>query len=144
MKKYVFRLETVRRVRKVQEEIAKSQLMAANNEVTAAIKAVEQRSDKLNAAERTAFGAANTETFMNHRYFSGLAGQAVVAAQASRRAAELEAVAKRDLYAEAAKRVRALDRLDDHRRDDHTIEMRREEERLIDDVVNSRHMRRAR
>lgn len=141
MKKYVFRLETVRRVRKAQEDQAKSALLNANSEVQRAIKAVEERTAEYEAATERITGGAGVEVFMKQRYFNELAGHALIAAQASRKAAEVEAAAKRDLWSEAAKRVKALDRLDDRRRAEYLIDAQREEVREIDDMVTGRFMR---
>jgi flagellar export protein FliJ len=138
MKKYVFRLETVRRVRKTQEDLAKSALLNANGEVQRAIKAVEERTTEYEAASQSSAAGAGVELFMKQRYFNELAGQALIAAQSSRKAAEVEAAAKRDLWSEAAKRVKALDRLDDRRRAEYLIDTQREEIREVDDMVTGR------
>ena len=44
-------------------------------------------------------------------------------------------------WAAARQRVAALERLEARRRDEHTIEARRAEDRLVDDLVVARHAR---
>lgn len=143
MKKYVFRLESVRRVRNVEQDLAKAALLQANSEVQRAIQAVEARTEEFEASNSQLTGTGSIESFMKQRYFNELAGKAVIVAQASARAAELEAAAKRDLWSEAAKRVKALDNLNARRREEHTLEAQRDEIREIDDIVTGRYARRS-
>lgn len=143
MKKYVFRLETVRRVRRTQQELAKADLLAANSEVAKAITAVEERTNEYEGAVASITGPTTVDMFMKRRYFNELSGKAVIAATASRRAAEVEAAAKRDLYTEAARKVKALDRLDARRHSEHSAEAQRQETVEVDDMVTGRHMRRS-
>ena len=48
---------------------------------------------------------------------------------------------RRAEWAEARRRVAALERLEERRRDEHAIEVRRAEDRLVDDLVVARHAR---
>lgn len=147
MKKYAFRLETVRRVRRVQETVAKAELSRANNEVTAAITAVEARIAKYEAKlnETPAAGSSpasgtivRVDAFMQRRYFNELAGNAVVAARSSLNAAQLEAEIARSAWSTKAKDVKALDRLDERRKEEHLLAYNREVDAEVDDIVTGR------
>jgi flagellar FliJ protein len=137
MKKYAFRLETVRRVRRTQEDIAKANLARANNEVASAIAAVETRIAQYED-KSVQIGSVPVQAFMKHRYFNELAGQSVTAARASLEAARTEADAAKNAWSESAKQVKALDRLDERRREEYAIELSRQIDREVDDVVTGR------
>ena len=139
MKKYSFRLEQVRRVRRTQEQLAKSALATANNAVTASVHVVEQRMAEYSAtATAASFGAAGSGDFLRSRHFGALSSQAVVASLQAKMLAEAEANVKRAEYAEAAKKLKALDRLDERRREEYSIEYEREIEKEVNDIVVSR------
>lgn len=141
MKKYSFRLETVRRVRRTQETVAKSALLQANTEVQKAIAVVEQRQTHYEGAMATPAAITSVDGFMRQRYFNELAGKAVIAARASHAAALAEADAKRSLFTEAAKKTKALDRLDERSREEHRLETDREIEKEVDDIVTGRFLK---
>jgi flagellar export protein FliJ len=150
MKKYAFRLETVRRVRRAQETVAKANLARANNEVTDAIAAVEARitryEEKLatrpeGAALPTGGTVVRVDAFMRRRYFNELAGNAVVAARSSLSAAQLEADIARGMWSEKAKEVKALDRLDERRKEEHLLAYNHEVTAEVDDIVTGRFSR---
>lgn len=150
MKKYAFRLETVRRVRRAQEAVAKAELSRANNEVANAIAAVESRiaeyENKLDATpavQHSSTGGAivRVDAFMKRRYFNELSAQAIVAARSSLAAAQLEASVKRDAWGEAAKKIKALDNLDARRREEHLLAYNRELDAEVDDIVTGRFAR---
>lgn len=138
MKKYSFRLETVRRVRRTEEKVAKSHLLHANTEVQNAIAIVEQRKDHYEAAVNEPVVATGVDGFMRQRYFNELAGRAVIAARASHAAAVAEAQIKRSAFTAAAQRTKALDRLDEKARELHSLENQRETEKEVDDIVTGR------
>jgi flagellar export protein FliJ len=147
MKKYAFRLETVRRVRRAQEAVAKADLARANNEVSSAIAAVEARVAAYEAKLAEIPAPTNSprggtivrvDAFMKRRYFNELAGNAVVAARSSLNAAQLEADIARGQWSEKAKNVKALDRLDERRREEHVLAYNREVDTEVDDLVTGR------
>jgi flagellar export protein FliJ len=143
VKKYAFRLETVRRVRRTQEDQAKAELLRANNAVTSANREV---SDKSDAYESSMEGAsqrsvASLDAFMARRYFTELSNLALVAAKASLAAAQIEADAAKSLWSDKAKEVKALDRLDERSREAYMIEMQRLETAEADDMTNGRWVR---
>ena len=68
------------------------------------------------------------------------AGAITVARAEYRHALEL-VEARRAEWTAARQRVAALERLEARRRDEHAIEARRAEDRLVDDLVVARHAR---
>jgi flagellar export protein FliJ len=142
MKKYSFRLETVRRVRRTQEKLAKNDLLIANTEVQHAIEAVESRlGDYAISLESAPSGTLAVDKFMKLRYFNDLAGQAVVAARVSHANAMAEADTKRVAYTESARKVKTLDRLDSRSREEYDVETNRALDAETDDIVTGRHRR---
>ena len=144
MKRYTFRLENVRRVRRTQEELAKAELLAANSEVQRAIEAVQSRMAAYEEVVRSSTGRSGVDAFMKQRYFNDLASRAVVAAQQAQHVAESAAAERRAAWAEAAKRVKVLDRLDERRREEFRIEHERAVEKEVDDIVVAKAARAAR
>ena len=137
MKRYRFRLESVLRVRRVQEDVARGALAHANAAVTAAeaalvdarswmeVLAAEpppgdpaawegRRSIQLGAADEIDERIADVQGALDHR------------------------TARQVALAEARTRVRALERLDERRRAEHDIDNARQTERVVDDLVTSR------
>ena len=140
MKKYSFRLDTVLRVRRIQEEQARYALLEANRAVLRAAEDLHLRREVLEA--RTALPAAT-----EHATFIAQREQADRLAAAVRTAAgrEIEALdvqrEKRDAWGERAQRVASIERLDERAREEYRIEANRDEMKLIDDLVTSRHGR---
>lgn len=151
MKKYAFRLETVRRVRRAQEAVAQAELARKNNEVSNAIAAVEARiaqyEESLStrpeggSSSPTGGSIVRVDAFMKRRYFNELAGSAVVAARSSLAAAQLEAEIARGAWSERAKELKALDRLDERRREEHVLAYNRAIDAEVDDIVTGRFTR---
>jgi flagellar FliJ protein len=138
MKKFRFRLDQVLRVRRVQEDQAKAALMGANHAARQAAVQVETR-----LAEYTTrgfpSGPQSYEQFEHSLFMLDSAAGAVDVARVAHRDA-LEVVADRRVdWTGARRRVAALERLEDRRRDEHALEMRRAEDRLVDDLVVARH-----
>lgn len=140
MKKYSFRLETVRRVRRTREELAKSALAKANGDVQRAIAAVESKLEAYEQHSSTSsrLGTTGVDAFMKQRYFNELAGRAVVAARIDQQAVEQQADIRRSEWSTAAQQVKALDRLDDRRRQEHRVEADREVDKIVDDIIVAR------
>ena len=140
MKRYKFRLEQVLRVRRVQEEQARAELQAANREVARAEDLLDTRFDRYRNLAAPA-GALPTSGFLAVRDRAELVAAGVVAAGALRQAARAEAAERRAAWSAAATRVTGLERLDDRRRAEHTVEVIREEDREADEVVVTRFRR---
>ncbi|HET7486341.1 MAG TPA: hypothetical protein VFJ85_00330 [Acidimicrobiales bacterium] len=140
MRRYRFRLEQVRDVRRLQEEVALAAFQRAEREAADAARVAAARRERL-AAEAAVAPSGSALVFVagHERLARGAeaveaAGQAVVEA---RRVAAMERAA----WSEAARRVAALDRLDERQRDEHALDVLHHFERQVDDIVNARNRR---
>jgi flagellar FliJ protein len=136
VKKYRFRLEAVLRVRRIEEERAMGELLAANRALAAAEAELDRRLDHYRTVTG-AEGMVSQEAYLVARARQDAAAAAVVAAGAARLAAEAEAERMRAIWAACATRVRALERLDERRRDEHAGEVLREEIIVLDEVASA-------
>lgn len=137
MKKYRFRLEAVLRVRRVEEERAMGELLVATRALAEADAELERRLDHYREVAQPSGALAHAE-YLKVRSLQDAAAAGVVAAGAARLMAEAEAARKRELWAAAAMKVRALERLDERRRDEHAVEVLHEEIVVLDEVAASR------
>jgi len=137
MRRYRFRLDSVLRVRRLQEDVARGALARADAAV----------------AESQAALTVAREWFaeLEHRPGSGQpaaweARRTLVlraADEIDARIADVDAAAaarhhRQVELRDARGRVRALEKLDDRRREEHRLEAARQEERVVDDLVTSR------
>jgi len=143
VKRYAFRLASVLRVRRVQEDLAKADLVAANVRVLDARAVLEERIDHYDSLleEEDGLGAVSLEVALARRQRLNLAAAGVVRAVQSRHAAETRAEEARVRYLDAARAVSVLERLDQRRREEHRVEVDREETRAVDDLVVGRYGR---
>ena len=142
MKKYSFRLETVLRVRRIQEEQARFALLAANRAALEAAAEVTRRREHLDE-QTTRTVPSEYHAFIGaHEQGARLAGAVRTAAQVELEALEVQ-VEKREHWGERAQRVASLERLDERSRDAYAIEFNRDEMKLVDDLVTSRFGRNA-
>jgi flagellar FliJ protein len=140
LKRFHFRLAQVLRVRRLQEEIARGALMLANREAATAADAVNARVAEYTDAARPS-GAQSYDTFNRMQSRLDNAAAAITIARAEYRA-RLDVVdERRTEWAAARQRVAALERLEERRREEHAVEIRRAEDRLVDDLVVARHAR---
>jgi flagellar export protein FliJ len=140
MKKFKFRLAQVMRVREVQEDRARAELLGANRAAHEAAVRVETRLGEY-ASRSLPDGATSYEEFERALFLLDSAAGAVDVARADHRTA-LDVVDKRrEEWAAARRRVAALERLEARRREEYALEMRRAEDRLVDDLVVARHNR---
>lgn len=140
VKKYRFRLETVLRVRRIQEEQARYALLAANRAVLEAAQEVATRRETLD--DHTVVAVPTThDGFMASHYRGELLAGAVRTAAAR----EIEAldvqVDKRDAWGEQAQRVASLERLDERTHELYRVEANRDELKTVDDIVTGRYAR---
>jgi flagellar FliJ protein len=139
MKRYRFRLEQVLRVRRVQEEQAKQRVHAAQREVIRADEIVEERLESYRRGNTSLSGSQ--QSFMAQRTLVELRALAV---ERSREHAVDARVVHNDRlvdWSHEARRVEALERLDVRRRDEYSIEERRDEDRTVDEMVSGRRTR---
>ena len=137
MKKYRFRLEGVLRVRRIEEERAMGELLVANRALAEADAELERRLDHYRLVAQPSGTLAHGE-YLKVRSLQDAAAAGVVSAGAARLMAEAEADRKREFWAAAAMKVRALERLDERRRDEHAAEVLHEEIVVLDEVAASR------
>ena len=141
MKRYRFRLQSVLRVRRLQEDVARTALANATAAVTAAEGDVMRARAWLESlcTQAPPHGPAAWEA---HRRVQLAAADELAARGAELDQALAERRARQAALAEARTRVRALERLDERRRAEHAAEAARQDERVADDLVTSRFPRR--
>lgn len=138
MKKFKFRLESVQRVRGLQEEQARYRLMEAHAAARESASRVEARLHAYITMPRPSDPMSHAE-FERERFNLEAAATGVEGARVAHREALDVVDARRVEWLEAKQRVSALERLEARRRDEHEIDLRRAEDRLIDDLVVARH-----
>jgi flagellar export protein FliJ len=136
MKKYTFRLEAVLRVRRIEEERALADLLAANRALAEAEAELDRRLDHYRTVTLPT-GALTHDRYVAARSQQDLAAGAVVAAGTARLAAEHERNRLHATWAAAAARVKALERLDERRREEHAVEVLREETIVLDEIATA-------
>jgi flagellar protein FliJ len=137
--RYQFRLATVLRVRRMEEEAAKVELRAANLALRQAVTARDAAEERYRAF--TALGAAVVSAAQLHaeRLEAGLLAEQCSVTQrvALERAAGAALAQAR--WSKSAKRVAVLERLDARRREEHAAAELRAEVALVDDLVTARY-----
>ena len=124
MKKFRFRLEQVLRVRRLQEDMARAELMHAHREARAAADRVNGRIADYTGAPRPD-GEQPIHEFNRVQFHLDNAAQAITLARASYQHA-LEIVDdRRSDWAAARQRVAALERLEARRREEYAVEASR-------------------
>ena len=142
MKKYMFRAEKVLRVRRLQEDIARAGVANARREEDLARQAVvasRQRYDDLSTPPATllAMDLLGLRDRIGHRR------DALVGSQSQERLAVDATAAALSTWHLAHRDVEGLERLDDRRRAEYDIELRRAEDAQVDEIVVSRARRTA-
>lgn len=138
MKKFRFRLESVKRVRRIQEEQARQRLMEAHAQARETVARVDARLHAYLTMPRPT-DPMSLADFERARFELEAAATALESARIAHREALDEVDRRRAEWLEAKQRCSALDRLEDRRRQQHQIDLRRAEDRLIDDLVVARH-----
>jgi flagellar export protein FliJ len=137
MKRYRFRLEQVRNVRRVQEDLSLAAMRHAENEAAQAAEAAAARLARY-ARESAPLAEAIAGSFAADHERLARAAAAVEAAGRALGEARAQADARRGEWSDAARRVAALDRLDERKRGEHAVEAVRDGDRLVDDIVMAR------
>jgi flagellar FliJ protein len=138
MKKYRFRLDTVLRVRRIEQDRAAGALAAAQRRANEATNA-QIRAEKSYVGAKGIDGLRATASFLSHRGLVEASALSVLASRQSRQAADAAVDTQRDAYVEAAGRVTGLENLDERQRADHQVEVQRQDALMVDDLVTSRH-----
>jgi flagellar protein FliJ len=135
--RYRFRLDSVLRARRVQEDQARQELAQANRRLRTAMEAHRREAQRYGEMT-TALGALGGLDFHRERATAELAAATVEAARLVMDAAAAEAATAYTSWTEAARRVAALERLDDRRRAEHRAEELRHEVAAADDLTGAR------
>ena len=146
MKRFRFRLDQVLHVRRVQEDMARVDAAArATATRTLAADARRTNGSPTTPTAQHARRRRSRTTTSNARAFrlDSAAGAVGVARAAHRDALDVVDDRRAD-WTDARRRVAALERLEERRRDEHAIEVQRAEDQLVDDLVVARHARGAR
>lgn len=142
MNTYRFRLETVLRLRLLQETSAREQLHHANVRLRDAIAHRERELARYSSMESTVQSMSREELLAELQQEELAAGVIQTLQSAVGRAAG-DAVHAQLTWSSARRSVKALERLDDRRRRDHADESARQEANDIDDIVSAGFLRRA-
>jgi hypothetical protein len=142
VKRYRFRLEQVLRVRRVQADQAAGALGVARRSEADAVAAERVRLHALTERSRPA-GSYRAGQLLVERAVWDAEIDSLHRLAAVRVAAGLVTGERRDGWTAASRRVKALELLDDRRREEHRIDSDRAEARRVDDLVASRFVRTA-
>lgn len=142
MKRYRFRLEQVARVRRIQEEQARADMLAARQRLIDAGADLSLASQRLD--QRAITTSANAHLFRAERHHDELLTLAVTAARAAEANARLLVGRRTEEWTAAAREVAALERLELRSRAEHQIELDQDAQKQLDDLVSSRTAARAR
>jgi flagellar FliJ protein len=140
LKKFKFRLQSVLRVRRIQEDQARARLLSANAAAHHAGAVVDARVARYYALDRPVGLQVEPDFAQTWSSLDHAAG-AIDVAREGHIEALAHVAARRSEWSEASMRVAALERLEDRQRAEHKIEMQRDEDRVTDDLVVSRYAR---
>lgn len=140
MRRYRFRLEAVLRVRHVQEEAARGRLATATAAAHAALEGLDVARSNL-AALVTQPAPRDAAAWAGRREVVLTGAREMSAATAHVAATRADQGLRQVELAAARTRVRALERLDERRREEHALAADREAGLVVDDLVTSRFTR---
>jgi flagellar protein FliJ len=134
-----FRLDTVLRVRKAQEETARAELARENGEVRQAM------TERDRAAQRyrevpVSSGPVPASVFGREAAAADLAAATLLEARSHLSLAEAQAAVALRQWREAAQRVEALERLELRRLEEARADEARRESAAVDDLVTARYI----
>lgn len=137
MKRYRFRLAQVERVRRIQEEQARAELLVARQRLIDAGADLSARVDRFDGRPVRS-GATGASRFRAERTHEEMLAQAVTLARVAEANARLLVNRRVDEWTVAAREVSTLERLDARAREEHEAEAARDAQRELDDLVTSR------
>jgi flagellar protein FliJ len=140
MKKFAFRLQSVLRVRRIQEDQAKARLLNANAAAREAERVVDARVARYYDMARPE-GTQVEPEFARTWFSLDTAAGAIELANGQRVEALAHVAERRSEWSAASMRVAALERLEERQRAEHAVEAQRDEDRTTDDLVVSRFSR---
>lgn len=137
MKHYQFRAAKVLRIRRLQDDIARAAVADARRQEAAAQAGVDASQQRY--AELTVVAPAQSPAaFLMAREQAGHRASAVVLARQRRQSATEATATALDSWHDAHRRVQGLERLEERGRADHHIEVRRDEDAQVDEIVIAR------
>jgi flagellar export protein FliJ len=139
MSKRSFRLETVLRVRRAQEESARADLARENRQVHAATSGRDRAAQRYREVPVSS-GAVAASVFQREAASADLAAATLLDAHSRLSLAEAEAAVALRQWREAAQRVEALERLELRRLEELRAEDARQESASVDDLVTARYI----
>ena len=140
MKRYTFRLDSVLKVRRIEEEAARAQLAAARAAVARQEQLLVERETAYEIALKSS-GTRRTVDFLFEQSSRSAHAAAVLEQRRRVREAYDDAARARGVWSGAAARVGALERLDERHRDEHRAAALKEDELTTDELVVSRYAR---
>jgi flagellar FliJ protein len=140
VKRYRFRLEPVLRVRRIQEEAARADLLAATAAAADQEQQLRARSDAYESS-CLASEVRSCADFLHEQSRRAAFAGALLEQRARVRAAQEDVVRARSAWSETASRVGALERLDERQRDEHRMQTQKEDDLNTDELVVARHGR---
>jgi flagellar protein FliJ len=137
---YRFTLETLLRVRRVEEDQARRALVTANAALRAAIARRDRADGRYRAFSAVERAVPSVEELLCERLEAGFLAEQVTTAQREALASAGQAAIAQAHWSKAAKRVAVLERLEARRRAEHVAEELRLEVALVDDLVTARYV----
>jgi flagellar FliJ protein len=139
MSRRAFRLETVLRVRKAQEESARADLSRENRQVHDAATGRDRTEQRYRAVPRSS-GPVSSSVFQREVATADLAAASLVEANVRLSLAEAKAAVALRQWRAAAQRVEALERLEQRRLEELRLEDNRRETAATDELVTARYI----
>jgi flagellar FliJ protein len=136
VRRYTFGLAPVLRVRRREQEVARAGVLAATARASAEATALAER-ERAYVAGTHAQGLRSAAEFVFEQAHRAALGNVVLEQRRRLLEAEQDIQAARAVLTAATARVRALDRLDERQRAEHTARALREDELIVDDLVVS-------
>lgn len=141
MKKYTFGLNTVLRLRRVEEEQARALMAETNAEVARATAELDARLSAIGAV-RPEPSSWSGPGFHEERDQMRRHADAVAAARSAEANALSALRVAREEWESTAQRLRGLERLDEHQREVWTLEATRTAQQATDEIAQNHHIRR--
>ncbi len=138
-KRSSFRLQTVLRVRRAQEETARAELARENRQVQAATTGRDHAAQRYREVPVSS-GAVAASVFQREAATADLAAATLLDAHVRLSLAEAQAAVALRQWREAAQRVEALERLELRRLEEVRTEEARQESASVDDLVTARYI----
>jgi len=144
MSRYQFQLETLRKLRqrhRDERSVKLAEAFRAEQILTDRRNELDQEIAELRSHQRAIVESGNintTQLLESQRYQASLESQVqVMSQQASTLNEEIER--RREALVEADREVRVLDKLDERRQAEHTLEQQRDEAKVLDEIGLRRH-----